>query len=87
MQENMCQYLSSGREVCQNFNFFFQYTEAVVWRCSVKKNFYKIHRKTPVPRSFFNKVADLEAYDIIKKETLAQVFSCEFCEIFKNTYF
>ena len=23
----------------------------------------------------------------IKKETLAQVFSCEFCEIFKNTYF
>ena len=24
---------------------------------------------------------------IIKKETLAQVFSCEFCEISKNTYF
>ena len=23
----------------------------------------------------------------MKKETLAQVFSCEFCEIFKNTYF
>ena len=22
----------------------------------------------------------------IKKETLAQVFSCEFCEIFKNTF-
>ena len=22
-----------------------------------------------------------------KKETLAQVFSCEFCEIFKNTFF
>ena len=22
-----------------------------------------------------------------KKETLAQVFSCEFCEIFKNTRF
>ena len=23
----------------------------------------------------------------IKKETLAQVFSCEFCEISKNTFF
>ena len=23
----------------------------------------------------------------IKKETLAQVFSCELCEIFKNTFF
>ena len=28
-----------------------------------------------------------EAYNYIKKETLAQVFSCEFCEISKNTYF
>ena len=26
------------------------------------------------------------AYNLIKKETLAQVFSCEFCEIFKNTF-
>ena len=25
------------------------------------------------------------AYNFIKKETLTQVFSCEFCEIFKNT--
>ena len=23
----------------------------------------------------------------VKKETLAQVFSCEFCEIFKNAFF
>ena len=30
----------------------------------------------------------LKNFDVffIKKETLAQVFSCEFCEIFKNTY-
>ena len=33
--------------------------------------------------SFFNKVADL----FIKKEALAEVFSCEFCEIFKNIFF
>ena len=28
-----------------------------------------------------------EACNIIKKETLAQLFSCEFCEISKNTFF
>ena len=27
------------------------------------------------------------ACNFIKKETLAQVFSCEFCEIYKNTFF
>ena len=32
--------------------------------------------KTPVPEPFFN----------IKKETLAQVFSCEFCEISKKSF-
>ena len=26
-------------------------------------------------------------YNFIEKETLAQVFSCEFCEISKNTFF
>ena len=26
------------------------------------------------------------ACNFIKKDTLAQVFSCEFCEIFKNTF-
>ena len=28
-----------------------------------------------------------EACNFIKKETVAQVFSCEFCEIFKITFF
>ena len=28
-----------------------------------------------------------EACNFIKKETLAQLFSCEFCEISKNTFF
>ena len=28
-----------------------------------------------------------EAYNIIKKETLAQVFSCEFCYIYKSSSF
>ena len=29
----------------------------------------------------------LKACNFVKKETLAQVFSCEFCEISKNTFF
>ena len=37
--------------------------------------------------SVFNKVAGLQARNYIKKDTLTQVFSCEICEIFKNTYF
>ena len=28
-----------------------------------------------------------EACNFIKKETLAQVFSCEFCEIYKNNFY
>ena len=28
----------------------------------------------------------VEAYNFIKKEALAQVFSCKFCEISKNTF-
>ena len=35
---------------------------------------------------FFNKVAGLRTVTSLKKETLAQVFSCEFCEISTNTY-
>ena len=35
-----------------------------------------------MPDSFFNKVAGLG----LKKGTPAQVFSCEFCEISKNTF-
>ena len=30
---------------------------------------------------------DLLFNNFIKEETLAKVFSCEFCEIFKNTFF
>ena len=57
--------------------------------CSVKKgvlrNFAKIHRKTSVPESLFNKVEGAVC-NFIKKLTLAQVLSCEFCEISKNTF-
>ena len=62
-------------------------------RCSVRKsvlrNLAKFKEKHQCHSLFFNKVVDLmpEACNFIKKETLAQVFSCEFCEISKSTFF
>ena len=68
----------------------FWVTKAVVRRCSVKKVFLEISQNsqenTCARDSFFNKVPDLRPA-FIKKESLPQVFSCEFCEISKNTYF
>ena len=47
----------------------------VFFRKDFLRNFAKFTGETPVPESLFN------------KDTLAQVFSCEFCEISKNTFF
>ena len=47
--------------------------------------FVKFTGKYLCQRLFFNKVALL--LNFIKKETLAQLLSCEFCKIFKNTFF
>ena len=35
---------------------------------------------------FLNKVAGLRPVTLLKKETLAEVFSCDFCKISKNTF-
>ena len=57
-------------------------SEAVVQRCSVKKVFLKISQNSQennrTRASFLNKV---------KKEALARACSCEFYEIFTNTFF
>ena len=37
-------------------------------------------------RVFFNTVAGLRPVTLFKKEALAQVFSCEFCELSKNSF-
>ena len=52
----------------------------------VLRNFVKLAGKHLCQSLFFNKVAN-GTCNIIKKETLAQEFSCEFCEISKNTFF
>ena len=63
------------------------------------RNFAKFTGKQLWQSLFLSKVADLrpatllrktlwlKAYNFIKKDTLAQVFSCEFCEISKTTFF
>ena len=48
-------------------------------------NFAKFTGKHLCQSLFFNKVAGA-ACNFIKKEILAQLFSCEFCEISKNTF-
>ena len=63
------------------YMFYFECDlEAVTRWCSVKKEFLKILQNSPE-----NTWEAWEACNFIKKETLAQLFSCEFCEISKNT--
>ena len=49
---------------------------------SVFKNFAKFTGKHLCQR-----LTRRQAWNFIKKETLAQLLCCEFCEIFKNTFF
>ena len=49
-------------------------------RCSVRKGVLRNFAK-------FTENTCAWACNFIKKETLAQVLSCEFCEISKNTFF
>ena len=41
----------------------------------------------PVLESLFNKVAGLKTCSFIKKRPEHRYFSCEICEVFKNTCF
>ena len=61
----------------------------VLCKNGVLRNFTKFTGKHLCQRLFFNKVAGLrpEACNFIEKESLAQLFPCEFCEISKNTFF
>ena len=64
--------------------------EAVVQRGSVKKVFFEIlenpQENTCARVSFLIKL-QAGACKFIKKETVAQVSSCEFCKISRNTFF
>ena len=52
--------------------------EAVVQRCSVKKAFLEISQNS--------QESTCARVSFYIKEVHAQAFSCEFCEIFKNTF-
>ena len=54
-------------------------------RKGVLRNFAKFTGKHLCQIPFFNKAAG-QAWNFIKKGTLVQVFSCEFCEISDNTF-
>ena len=72
----------------QNF-YYFSTNRSSHRRCSVKKVFLEISRNsqenTCARVSFLIKLQ--AAFNLIKKDTLVQVFSCEFYEISKNTFF
>ena len=63
------------------------YKKAVVQRCSVKKAFLEISQNsqenTCARVSFLIK---MQAYNFIKKETLAQAFSCESSKFKKHLF-
>ena len=58
-------------------------------RCSIKKgilkNFAKFTGKHLCQSLFFNKVVE-QNFNLFKKETLAQVFSCEFCKFLRTPF-
>ena len=60
-------------------NVYWEQPPDAFYKKGVLKNFAKLTGKHLFQGLFLNKVT--------KKETLAQAFSCEFCEIFKNTFF
>ena len=63
--------------------------ESVSRRCSVKKVLLEISQNSQEnisARVTFLINLQAKACNFIKKETLAQVFSCEFCKFSKNTF-
>ena len=63
-----------------NLNKFCLFDRSSHRRCSIEKGVLKTFAK-------FTGKHLCQSLFFIKKETLAKVFSCEFCKIFKNTFF
>ena len=63
------------------------YSEAVIRRCSVKDVFLEILQNPQENTCARDSFTEPQACNFIKKESLAQVFSFEFCEIVKNNFF
>ena len=66
------------------------FSEAATRTSSVKKVFLKISQnlqKNTCVRVAFLKKLQASGQQLLKKEVSDTVFSCEFCQIFKNTFF
>ena len=72
------------------FTFYFPFLRSSHRKCSVRKDVSEISQNlqenTCARASFLIKL-QASGSNFTKKETLAQVFSCELCEIFKNDFF
>ena len=88
-------FFKSSSSLSQKIHIIRKYINTKIFRsshrsCSVRKcvlkNFTIFTGKHLCQSLFFNKVAGLRLATLLKL-TLAQVFSCEFCEISKNTLF
>ena len=66
-----------GNKSCESGDKFYQFVMWTTWGQVTLR----------VKASHGKSASCLVSCNFIKKETLSQVFSCEFCEIFKNTFF
>ena len=77
----------AGEDILNSSNAW--HAEAVAQRCSIKEVFLKVSQNslenTCARVSFLLKL-QTETCNFIKKEILAQVLSCKFCEISTNTF-
>ena len=85
IKKDMTSEFNISHRFCINSIFRSSHPE-VLCEKGVLRNFAKFAGKNLCQSLFFNKVAGA-AYNFNKKEALAQVFSCEFSDISKNTFF
>ena len=64
-----------------------RYNEQVFNKTAFLKKFRKIRRKTPALESLIKWKCRPSVLKLYQKEASTQVFFCEYCEIFKNTFF
>ena len=64
-------------QILRSFSYFANLSYVVAHKCLVKSLLLKISQNSVLA----------SAFNFIKKEALALVFSCKFCEIFKKTFF
>ena len=70
--------------ICQRLRRIYNPGEQLQW--SFFAFFFKIHKKTTVQESLFNKIAGLYPAASLKERTPKQVFSDEFYEILKTEH-